>query len=253
MFSIALLLRCNEKVTPLFTGLSILADYYLSGYYASFTKYPDVYRLLHMVSPLCAINCVTLSSYYVQCILLFLLYPSSKWIRSFIQCLLASMNHAFVFLFASRPLLLTTLFLAYLDDPFPPPSVHYGPYSYMYANGFPELLPFLQTVIRGLSTLPFAVYLSTHAMSDSLRYASFYLPILLYGEGPFVLAYALLFLLLQSPAKAIGITGVHCFTVSLYYDLCSDGADVFALLFYTECVSVFLFLHEYVSLLSPLC
>lgn len=232
------------------TIISILVDYYLADYYASFTKHTEAYRLLHMVSPLCAINCISLSNYYIQCVLLFALSKMPKGLRPFVQCLLASLNHAFVFLFASHPLLLTALFLAFLDDPFPPPSVHYGPYSYMYANGFPEFLPFLQTVIRSLSTLPFIVHVSA---PNSLRYASFYLPILLYGEGPFVLAYALLFLFLHSPVKAMGVAGIHCFVVSLYYDLCSDGEDVFAFLFYTECVAVFFFLHEYVSLLSPLC
>lgn len=240
-------------MAPLLTGFSILIDYSLAEYYASFTKHPEVYRLLHMISPLCAINCVTLSNYYIQCVLLFALSIVPRGIHPFIQCLLVSLNHAFVFFFANRPLLLTALFLAFLDDPYPPPSVHYGPYSYMYANGFPEFLPFLQTVIRSVSTLPFVVHLSTHSSSDSLRYASLYLPILLYGEGPFVLAYALLFLLLQSPVKTMGIAGIHCFAVSLYYDLCSDGEDVFALLFYTECVSIVVFLREYVSLLSPLC
>lgn len=200
------------------------------------------------MSPLTAVNCVTLPSYYLQCILLMVGDQSSSWIRFILQLLLICINRSFILLFGTHPLTIVVLFLVLLDDGLEPPSIHYGPFSYVYANAYSEFLPSLESIIQGIMLIPLIVNVYSHPQTR-FSYSSRYLPVLAYGEGPHSLAYSLLFLLMSNPSKVYLILCLHCFTISLYYDLCAEGADIFALLFYTESITSGLYLNEYASVL----
>lgn len=190
--------------------------------------------LLHAVSPLCVMNAITLPSFYLQSVLL-ACYPFSmknsilKWI---IRILLCSFHPMYAFLFCSpNPILVATAFTLLLSNP--NPTCFYGPFSFIYTSAFPEFMESLQSCITGVVTIPFVYNL----LQGKISFTRFYLPIVCYGEGVHTLAYSLLFLSLRSFPTAFCLQCLHCFVVSLYYDLCSEGDDIFALAFYIQCIA----------------
>ena len=193
-----------------------------------------IYLLLHAVSPLCVVNAITLSSFYLQSVLLACYSlptnnSTSKWI---IRTLLCFFHPMYAFLFCSpNPILVVTVFALLLNSP--NPTCFYGPFSFIYASTFPEFMEPLQSCITGVVTIPFAYSL----LQGMISFTQFYLPIVCYGEGVHILAYSLLFLSLRSFPTAFCLQCLHCFAVSLYYDLCSEGDDVFALAFYIQCIA----------------
>lgn len=248
LFIIAFLIYFDKRYWNLLVLISIPFDYCLADYYSHFFSSRETYFLLHSVSPLTAINCVTLPSYYVQCIILMIIDQTNSWIRILLHGLLICINRTFIILFGTHPLLIIVLFLVLLDEGLKPPSTHYGPLSYVYANAYSEFLPSLQSIVQGITLIPLIVRIYSHPhnrFSDSSRY----LPVLAYGDGPHSLAYSLLFLLMSNPSKVYLILCLHCFTISLYYDLCVEGSDIFAVLFYTESIACGFYLHEYISVL----
>ena len=248
LFIIAFLIHIDKRYWNLLVLVSIPLDYCLADYYSRFFTSKETYLLLHSVSPLTAINCVTIPSYYVQCILLMIIDQINPWISFLFQGLLICINRTFIILFGTHPLLIVVLFLVLLDDGLKPPSIHYGPLSYVYANAYLEFLPSLQSIVQGITLIPLIVRIYSHPQ-DRFSDSSRYLPVLAYGDGPHSLAYSLLFLLMSNPSKVYPILCLHCFTISLYYDLCVEGSDIFAILFYTESIACGFYLHEYTNVL----
>ena len=190
--------------------------------------------LLHAINPLAIANAVSIPLFYVQsvCIALLPILKRYRLLNSLIRIFLWKMNHMHIFLLC--PTNLFIIGIVFIFELYSPSiNIYSNPFAFLYSSAHSEFLDSIQYCIAGITVIPYIRYV----MEDKTASILLYLPILCYGEGIHSMAYAIPLLAIQSFPTTFLLLCLHMFSISLYYDLCFEGEDIFSLLFYVQCIS----------------
>ena len=190
--------------------------------------------LLHAINPLAVTNAVTIPSFYVQyvCISLLPVLKGFKPLSSLIRVFLWIMNPLHTFLLC--PANIFAFGIVFVFGLYSPSAITYSnPFALLYVSAHSEFLDSVQPCIAGIMAIPYICYV----MEDNITAILCYLPILCYGEGIYSMAYTFPLLAIRSFPTTFLLLCLHLFSISLYYDLCVEGEDIFSLSFYVQCIT----------------
>ena len=192
----------SEPVSILMGILSILIDYTIMEKLPTVLELPDnSIKMLYAVHPLSNIQCVTCSSSFLATALLL---------------------HTRI-----HPLIIAICFWEI-------PLNYHGILSYLLQDSHSTFVPFLLTVVVGVTIVPLLV-------NRHRPFVLLYFSLLFYPKGFQSISIALCYLYLKTDsAVSLLLSSLIAFSVSLYNDLRVNGSDVYAMQYYVNC-AIFLF------------
>ena len=193
----------SEPVSILMGILSILIDYTIMEKLPTVLELPDnSIKMLYAVHPLSNLQCVTCSSSFLATALLL---------------------HTRI-----HPLIIAICFWEI-------PLNYHGILSYLLQDSHSTFVPFLLTVVVGVTIVPLLV---NHHRPFVLLYFS----LLFYPKGFQSISIALCYLYLKTDsAVSLLLSSLIAFSVSLYNDLRVNGSDVYAMQYYVNCATFLFF------------
>lgn len=217
---------------------SVGIDWYLASELATIANQigcsGHFYMLLHAINPLAITNAVTIPSFYIQYICISLLSTTKgfRQLNSLIRVFLCMLNPLHVFLLCPTNIYIVGIVFV-LGIYYPPANTYSNPFALLYSSAHSEFLDSVQYCIAGITVIPYICYV----MEERITSILLYLPILCYGEGIYSMAYAFPLLAIRSFPTTFLLLCLHLFSISLYYDLCIEGEDIFSLSFYIQCIT----------------
>lgn len=193
----------SEPVSILMGILSILIDYTIMEKLPTVLELPDnSIKMLYAVHPLSNIQCVTCSSSFLATALLL---------------------HTRI-----HPLIIAICFWEI-------PLNYHGILSYLLQDSHSTFVPFLLTVVVGVTIVPLLV-------NRHRPFVLLYFSLLFYPKGFQSISIALCYLYLKTDsAVSLLLSSLIAFSVSLYNDLRVNGSDVYAMQYYVNCATFLFF------------
>ena len=183
--------------------LSILIDYSIMEKLPTVLELPDnSIKMLYAVHPLSNLQCVTCSSSFLATALLL---------------------HTRI-----HPLIIAICFWEI-------PLNYHGILSYLLQDSHSTFVPFLLTVVVGVTIVPLLV-------NRHRPFVLLYFSLLFYPKGFQSISIALCYLYLKTDsAVSLLLSSLIAFSVSLYNDLRVNGSDVYAMQYYVNCATFLFF------------
>ena len=193
----------SEPVSILMGILSILIDYTIMEKLPTALELPDnSIKMLYAVHPLSNLQCVTCSSSFLATALLL---------------------HTRI-----HPLIIAICFWEI-------PLNYHGILSYLLQDSHSTFVPFLLTVVVGVTIVPLLV-------NRHRPFVLLYFSLLFYPKGFQSISIALCYLYLKTDsAVSLLLSSLIAFSVSLYNDLRVNGSDVYAMQYYVNCATFLFF------------
>ena len=193
----------SEPVSILMGILSILIDYTIMEKLPTVLELPDnSIKMLYAVHPLSNLQCVTCSSSFLATALLL---------------------HTRI-----HPLIIAICFWEI-------PLNYHGILSYLLQDSHSTFVPFLLTVVVGVTIVPLLV-------NRHRPFVLLYFSLLFYPKGFQSISIALCYLYLKTDsAVSLLLSSLIAFSVSLYNDLRVNGSDVYAMQYYVNCATFLFF------------
>lgn len=193
----------SEPVSILMGILSILIDYSIMEKLPTVLELPDnSIKMLYAVHPLSNLQCVTCSSSFLATALLL---------------------HTRI-----HPLIIAICFWEI-------PLNYHGILSYLLQDSHSTFVPFLLTVVVGVTIVPLLV-------NRHRPFVLLYFSLLFYPKGFQSISIALCYLYLKTDsAVSLLLSSLITFSVSLYNDLRVNGSDVYAMQYYVNCATFLFF------------
>ena len=193
----------SEPVSILMGILSILIDYTIMEKLPTVLELPDnSIKMLYAVHPLSNLQCVTCSSSFLATALLL---------------------HTRI-----HPLIIAICFWEI-------PLNYHGILSYLLQDSHSSFVPFLLTVVVGVTIVPLLV-------NRHRPFVLLYFSLLFYPKGFQSISIALCYLYLKTDsAVSLLLSSLIAFSVSLYNDLRVNGSDVYAMQYYVNCATFLFF------------
>ena len=193
----------SEPVSILMGILSILIDYTIMEKLPTMLELPDnSIKMLYAVHPLSNLQCVTCSSSFLATALLL---------------------HTRI-----HPLIIAICFWEI-------PLNYHGILSYLLQDSHSSFVPFLLTVVVGVTIVPLLV-------NRHRPFVLLYFSLLFYPKGFQSISIALCYLYLKTDsAVSLLLSSLIAFSVSLYNDLRVNGSDVYAMQYYVNCATFLFF------------
>lgn len=193
----------SEPVSILMGILSILIDYSIMEKLPTVLELPDnSIKMLYAVHPLSNLQCVTCSSSFLATALLL---------------------HTRI-----HPLIIAICFWEI-------PLNYHGILSYLLQDSHSTFVPFLLTVVVGVTIVPLLV-------NRHRPFVLLYFSLLFYPKGFQSISIALCYLYLKTDsAVSLLLSSLIAFSVSLYNDLRVNGSDVYAMQYYVNCATFLFF------------
>lgn len=193
----------SEPVSILMGILSILIDYSIMEKLPTVLELPDYsIKMLYAVHPLSNLQCVTCSSSFLATALLL---------------------HTRI-----HPLIIAICFWEI-------PLNYHGILSYLLQDSHSTFVPFLLTVVVGVTIVPLLV-------NRHRPFVLLYFSLLFYPKGFQSISIALCYLYLKTDsAVSLLLSSLITFSVSLYNDLRVNGSDVYAMQYYVNCATFLFF------------